>query len=162
MTKYISLIIGVACFFIISVATQGQDAVPFRSDSTYDFKLNYDFKLKPPAPHGEITYGEYYDQSTNEMLPYVTVNISLLWLGADDYRVKVINNQGVRVYSKKMRLPMDFNVDLGFAEDLKEKLVPYLYNIYFFDKNKNVNSKITLEVTESGDFLLNDEVYGKL
>lgn len=155
------LIVGFMCFFMAPVALYGQGAVPFRSDSTYDFKLDYNFKTKPEPAHGEVSYTEYYKRS-NDILPYVKVTISMLDLRENDFRVKVVNNQGDQVYSRKMRLPLEFNLDLGFAEDIKERLVPHLYNVYFFDKEKNIQSRITIEVTESGDFLLNDKVYGKL
>lgn len=161
MIPSIKFIVGLLCFFMISVAAYGQDIVPFRPDTTYNFKLDYDFKTKPPPPQGEISYTEYYDRP-NDILPYVSVKIALLNLAENDFRVKVINNQGDQIYSRKMRLPMEFDVNLGFAEDLKEKLVPHLYHVYFFDKDKNLQSRITIEVTETGDFLLNDKVYGKL
>ncbi|UII31334.1 hypothetical protein LVD17_23870 [Fulvivirga ulvae] len=145
----------------MSSALRAQDIVPFRSDSTYNFELDYNFKTKPAPPHGEISYTEYYDKSS-DMLPYVSIKISLLGLSENDFRVKVVNNQGNQVYSRKMKLPMEFDVELGFAEDLKEKLVPHLYYVYFFDKERNLHSRITIEVTETGDFLLNDKIYGKL
>ncbi|ELR73890.1 hypothetical protein C900_00054 [Fulvivirga imtechensis AK7] len=99
---------------------------------------------------------------TTDLLPYVKVKFDLLTLGQNDYRIKVVNGHGGSVFSRKLKGPMAFDIDMGFAEDIKDRIVPHSYSVYFMDKAKNILSQITIEVKKDGELLLNEQVYGKL
>lgn len=154
VTLYVLIFFGVIPAF-------SQDAIPFRDAKTYEFKLNYDFKAKPPASHNEISFVEQGNTSP-EYLPYVKVNIKMLSLADQDYRVRVVDGHGQQRLNKKAREDMDVDINMGFAEDLKEDIVPNIYHVYFINKEKEILSKISVKVTSEGDLLLNGQQYGKL
>lgn len=138
-----------------------QNEIPYRVDSTFKFELDYNFKRKPPPPSDKVTLVDV-PHTSNEVLPYVIVKFTVAEPLKNDHRVKVIDNYGRSVLNRKIRDDLKFDIDMGFAEDLKDRIVPHQYNIFFINQEKNTHSRITLEVTEEGDLLLNSELYGKL
>lgn len=155
------VIIILICLFCFSNILQAQDPIPFREASSYAFELDYNFKTKPPPPKDFISMTDS-SPATSEILPYVKVKFNLLTLGDNDYRVKIVSNNGGAVFNKKLKGPIAFDIDMGFAEDIKDRIVPHSYSVYFMDKAKNIHSRITIEVKKDGELLLNQQVYGKL
>ena len=137
-----------------------QQTVPFRDTASYEFILDYNFKRKSPPPGDLVSNNQ--NRFSHDLLPYVKVKLKVLHLEASDYRVQIITNKGNAVYNKRIKEPMEIILDMGFAEDIKERLIPHLYYVNFLDKEKNVHSTITIEVAENGRFLVNDKLYGQL
>ena len=64
-------------------------------------------------------------------------------------------------YRKLPHSFFDLNKALS-ADDLKDKIKPHKYTIYFYTKEKKAISKIQIEVKENGDLLLNDQFHGRI
>jgi len=136
-----------------------QESVPFKPTEEYEFTLNYEFRNKPGIDRFEVDWSnmQKYSEGT---LPYAKIKIKLLKLSEEEERVKIINNLGHRIYSRKASLDTDIEVELGFTDDLKDHISVFEYDIIFFSKRNDV-SRINLYVEEDGSFLVNGEKRGK-
>lgn len=148
-------------FLLISGIATAQINIPFREDSSYRFQLDYNFKSKP-LPEKDYVSLRHEKSNGSEVLPYVKLNFDLLKLQENDYRIKVVDNHNRSVLNKRLKEPLSFTIDMGFSDDLKERIVPYSYSVFFLDEAKKIQSKITIEVSEEGILMLNEQVYGTL
>ena len=127
-----------------------QEPVPFEPKDNFGFELDYQFKTKSSTPR------------VSQTLPYLMVKFDWADLNKDYYRYKVDNNQGQIVRNKKLKFPDSYVLDMGFSDDLKDRVTPYKYSIHFYNKDKKRVSKIVIEVAENGDLLLNGEFHGRI
>lgn len=135
--------------------------VPYLPMDDFEFEMDYDFKSKPPPEKNKVTFTEkeYYSASP---LPYVKVNFKFINLPEDAFRVRVENFRGGVLKSKKLKNLDVLEFDLGFSDDIKDRVEPHSYYIFVENKNRERLSKIKIYVEETGDFYLNDELFGKI
>lgn len=135
--------------------------VPFLPLADFEFELDYNFKTKPPPEKDKLLLTENR-RSTAEFLPYVRVSFRFNNLPAEAYKIRVVDQGGGMVKSKKVKKLEVLEFDLGFSDDIKDRVKPHAYYIFIEDKSKVNLSKIKIFVDESGDFYLNDELFGKI
>ncbi len=152
------LIIVLLVFFSANIYSQD---VPFLPLADFEFELDYDFKSKPPPDKNKVTFTEKTPYSA-DLLPYVKVNFSFTNLPEEAFRVRVVNLRGGIVKSKKVKNLDILEFDMGFSDDIKDRVEPHAYYIYIENKTKDYLSKVKIFVDESGDFYLNDEPFGKI
>jgi len=142
-----------------AIHTQAQD-VPFLSTDDFEFKLDYGFETKPPPSQDRREYDTKVRYSAGP-LPYVKVNFKFVDLPENAFRVRVLADKET-IKNKKLKRVEDLDFDLGFADDIKDRVEPHAYYIYLENKNKERLSLIKIFVEETGDFYLNDKLYGKI
>ena len=80
-----------------------QEIIPFKPLDEFKIEVKYEFRNKPPIEQEPIV--EWSNNKTPEYvrssLPFAKITIQLLKLSSDEERVRVINNLGNRIYSKK-------------------------------------------------------------
>ncbi len=130
-----------------------QDQVPLKPGDEFEFKLDYEFRTKPggDGKPGGFAAGK---------LPYVEIRITPIKLSKDEERVRITNNLGHRIYSRKASTNTEILIDMGFTDDLKDHISVYAFDIVFFSKSGDT-SRINLFVEEDGTFLINGEKQGK-
>lgn len=130
-----------------------QDQVPLKPNDEFTFKLEYEFRTKPggDGKPGGFSAGK---------LPYAKVKITPSKLTDNEERVRVTNNLGHKLYSRKAAVDNELLIDMGFTDDLKDHISVYGFEVVFFSKGGDV-SKITIFVEEDGTVLVNGEKQGK-
>ncbi|MEQ8304706.1 MAG: hypothetical protein RIB47_15030 [Cyclobacteriaceae bacterium] len=147
-------------FLVLLVATiLWQDGLPLKPEADFELKLDYEFRNKPGIDRFEIDYSNTQEYSGGT-LPYLKVSIKLLQLAEGEEKVKIITNLGNRIYSRKASLDKLIELDLGFTDDLKDRVAPHEYNVIFFNSSGD-KSFINLFVDDDGAFLVNGEKRGK-
>ena len=139
-----------------------QQGIPYRQESTYKIKLDYDFKNKTLDDKDVVRISGRLQKEKQGLLPYLIVNFTFLEIGPDDYRIKVIDNSKAVAFSKKIKPDQVYKIDMGFTDDMKDGITPNQYNIHIMDRHKVVQSRVVLQVLEDGTFLINEKVHGRL
>ncbi|HOX83861.1 MAG TPA: hypothetical protein PLJ60_09505 [Chryseolinea sp.] len=141
-----------------------QNQIPFKAKDEFEVKLNYTLKQRP-AVSEHNTY-QYENQSASQnaqgVLPYLILNVKILKASAEEVRLKVSNNRSSNVMSKKLKEGDEFSIDIGFTDDVKDRVTAHEYTINLLDDKRKEQSKIVILVNKDGTFLINDEVRGKL
>jgi len=154
--RQILVLLGV----LFAVNLYAQD-VPFMAHEDFEFELDYKFETKPPPEQNKVNMVEEV-QYTADLLPYVRMNFSFPNPPEDAFRVRVLSGRGGIIKSRKMKKIDVLDLDLGFADDIKDRVKPHSFYIYIENKDKERISKIKIFVEESGNFYLNDKLYGKI
>ncbi|MEQ9414697.1 MAG: hypothetical protein RIF39_12750 [Cyclobacteriaceae bacterium] len=140
-------------FIIILLSILLQDQVPPKPADEFAFQLDYEFRTKPggDGKPGGFAAGK---------LPYAEIRITPTKLSESEEKVKITNNLGHRVYSRKAAMNNEILIDMGFTDDLKDHISVYAFDIVFFSKRGDT-SRITLFVEEDGTVLVNGVKRGK-
>lgn len=142
-----------------------QEEVPYKPAEEIKVELDYKFKQRPSVDNLTVDYGETREQHERRKvsgpLPYLMVNFTVLSLKEGEVRIRGINNLGNSVITKKAEVGTTFKIDLGYTDDMKDRVSPYEFNIYFLSPEKKNLSRVHLLVLEDGTFLINGEKRGK-
>lgn len=142
-----------------------QTDVPLRSNDTFECKLNLSFRTKnygqpPVVDYGE-TVGEREKRLSNSPLPYLKINLTFLQLLPEEVRMQVLANDEI-FKNKKITQGEMFELDLGFTDDIKDKISPNEYVIYTQTKDRKPVSKITISFNHEGEYFVNGVKRGKI
>ena len=156
MKSYLAALIGI----IVFQPSLAQE-VPYRDESTYKLELKMEFKVPDPEPNNVI------DPVKNRIIPtdpelYVNLNLKLLKLLPEDTKLKVMDNKGITKLTKKLKDPDEYLIKIGRAMYVKEKKIGNIITVMFFNGKKENTSRITIEFKENGDFIVNDQLFGKI
>ena len=77
-------------------------------------------------------------------------------------KLRVVDNLNNKVLSKKVYDGLEFEINIGFTDDVKDRVTANEYTIFIQNEKREHQSKIVILVDEDGMFLINDEVRGKL
>jgi hypothetical protein len=143
-----------------------QDEIPFKAEEEFEIKLQFEFKERPRSGANTIeldrTMKEYERSQTSIPLPYLFLNLRVLKQGADEVRIRVFENGMKSVSGKKFNSTTLFKLDLGFTDDIKDRVGAYEYEIVFLSQDKDPVSKITIYFEEDGTYLVNGQIRGKI
>ncbi|GAB1445185.1 hypothetical protein MASR2M41_08540 [Flammeovirgaceae bacterium] len=130
-----------------------QNQVPLKPNDEFEFKLNFEFRTKPggDGKPGGFAAGK---------LPYAEIRITPTRLSENEERVRITNNLGHRIYSRKASVNDEILIDMGFTDDLKDQIDVYSFDLIFFSKHGDA-SRITLFVEADGTLLINGEKQAK-
>jgi len=143
-----------------------QAEVPFKPKNEFEIKLNYSFKQRSPEEHNTFRYDAHEkghnSQNSSSMLPYLILNVKILKATSTEMKLKVVNNLSGKTISKKVHEGLEFEIVMGFTDDVKDRVTANEYTIFMQNEKREHQSKIVIFVGEDGAFLINDEVRGKL
>jgi hypothetical protein len=143
-----------------------QDQVPFKPKD--QFEINLDFKFKPRPNNAlsstviDLEKPDTRGNSSNLMLPYLYLNVKVLKLDEFEQRVRVETNRGTTVLARKAEPGMEAKLDLGFTDDIKDRVSSHEYIVSFLSKDRRHLSRIVIFFDEDGTYLVNGEKRGKL
>ena len=147
-------------FLLFCALIFSQDAVPFKDNESFDLKMSYQFKAKLRAPT-QVDLTNTAPSSTPR--PYLYLNLKVNSLNTGEARIKIEDNHGKTILSKKVSVGDDFELDMGFTDDMKDRTTAHEVTVYFLSTDKkNVISRILIDVAEDGSFFVNGEKRGKL
>lgn len=143
-----------------------QDNTPLKPMDEFEVKLNFEFKerTRVDANHVDLnqTQKEYERSRGSGPLPYLYCNVRVLKPVEGEVRFRVFENGTKIVMSKKFDPATVLKLDLGFTDDIKDRVSAYEYSIYYLNAKKESMSKIVIFFQEDGTYLVNGQVRGKL
>lgn len=154
-------------FALIILLLVTQDPLPYKPSEEFEVKLDFELKAKPGPDHQKVnldpTVSEYNRIKAQgpAPLPYVTVNIHLQKLPANERRVKVYTNGGKLVLSKKVTEGQVLPLELGFTDDMKDRVSPHEYTAIFYNAEKDAVNRVVIFIDKTGDYLVNNEKRGR-
>jgi hypothetical protein len=154
----------ISALFFASFFYLLQDSIPFKKDNEFECKLNLTFRARAdngPTVDFTETVIERQKRLSNTPLPYLKINVTFFTLSEDEQRVQIIAN-GEYLRSKKVRVGEPIELDLGYTDDIKDRITPHEYTLVLLSKDKKSISKITLSFTEEGDYLVNSVKRGRI
>jgi hypothetical protein len=150
--------------FILNVTWQ-EPEVPLKPNDQFQLTLDYQFKTRTASNNSNINIDYQNDRIVKEggsgPLPYLIITCKMLKLAEQELRVKVSNNALKTAFSKKVKEGEEFELDMGYTDDMKDRVSPFEYTIYFLSAEKKPVSRIHLFIMEDGTFLVNGEKRGK-
>ncbi len=132
--------------------------IPLKPNDEFEIKLDYQLKQKPISDRLSI---DYYDTKEGGMLPYLILNIRLLKLSEQEVKTKIIDGKDKLIFNRKTSVNDVLKLDIGYTDDVKDRVTSYKFNIIFLSADKKEVSRIYILIEEDGTFLVNDEIRGK-
>lgn len=148
-----------AAFCVIS-----QNDVPFKPSDEFKVALDYKFESRRVAEANHFDMPDPTSQkkkTSTGPLPYLLINFKVLKLSEGEVRIKAVDGRKATMFSKKAEVDGVYKLDLGFTDDMKDRVTPHEFNIYFLSSSKKEISRVNLFIKEDGTFMVNDEVRGK-
>jgi hypothetical protein len=153
LTSFLLLLFTTPCLI-------AQEAVPYKPKDDFEVKIDMQFKTRPSQDNNTVTFTQTR-KSSSDVLPYLTLQVTLFKLAPEEVRYKVENNKDKRVVSKKLPKTPILAIDAGFTDDIKALLVPSEYVITLMTDDKTAVSQILIQIEKDGSFLVNGEKRGK-
>lgn len=148
--------------YMISVLLLWQTAeVPFRAKDDFQVELKYNFKERPSKDGNTLAWEADPLKVKTGLLPYLVVHVKILNPKTEEIRFKCEDNFGKAIFNKKAEKTLDYDIDMGYIDDVKDHVTPYQYTLYAVAENKQAINRIEFLVTEDGTFLVNGEKRGK-
>ncbi|HEY0743891.1 MAG TPA: hypothetical protein VGD40_20640 [Chryseosolibacter sp.] len=139
--------------------------LPYKPKEEFEIKLDYQFKSRPASDvnkvHLDETRKEHERRLSTAPLPYLTLNIKMLRLGEDEVKVKITNNLTPRVVTRKVSAGTIIPLEVGFTDDVKDRVAAHHYVFTMLTSKKAETNKIEIMIEEDGTFLVNGEKRGK-
>ncbi len=140
--------------------------VPHKPKEEFEVLIDYQFKRRSATDALTVDYSETKEDQDKKrygagVRPYLILNMKLVKLSSEEVKVRATNTDGRTVYNKKVMVGDMVKFDMGFTDDIKDRVGPYAVSVVFLSKDKKETSRIYLYVHEDGTFLVNDEVRGK-
>jgi hypothetical protein len=152
-------------FFALAIFLLLIQEPPYKAKEDFEVKLEYQFKQRPAAETNSVKFDEsrkdYERRTSTSLLPYLKIRVNLLKLAEEEVKMKVSNNLDKSPYNKKIQIGTSLVLDLGFTDDIKDRISAHEYNLMFMSPEKKELSRIHLFIEEDGTFLVNGEKRGK-
>lgn len=142
-----------------------QDTVLLKAKE--EFEIKFELSVKQRADDDD-TKTIRYSESVNEhekrtgLLPYLKLNVKIVTSHPNEVKLKVFKDNGNAAFSKKVENGMEFKLDLGFTDDIKDRVAGYKYVIQFYTLEKKEFSKIVIEFDTEGNYFVNGEKRGRI
>jgi len=143
------------------IALAWQEEIPFKASDEYEVIIDYKLQDRPAVDQYKADFDFEKKNRPTGLLPYLKLQVKLLKLSSDEVKVKVINSTGNLLYNRKASTDSVIKIDLGFIDDVKDRVVPHEFTVLFNSESKSTISKIHMIVMEDGTFLVNNEKKGK-
>jgi hypothetical protein len=151
----------------ISILLLWQTAeIPYRAKDDYVVKIKPDFRQRPNTDKTTVNWEAHNpngrdDRAKTGQLPYLVVKIEILNPKAEELRIKCQDNRGTNVFNKKIGKTLVYEIDMGFIDDIKDRITANTYTVYALTGNREALNRIELAIAEDGTFLVNGEKRGK-
>lgn len=141
-----------------------QDA-PYKPSDEYEITIDYKFEERPAIDRTKVEYDVSTDERNRKAisgpLPYLKLHIKLLKLNKEEVRLRVVDSNGNLVFNRKASEGTKLTLDVGFIDDVKDRITPNSYTLNLFTDSKKIISRIHMVIMEDGTFLVNEEKRGK-
>ena len=139
--------------------------VPLKPIEEFKLELDYKFKPRPLSDTGFIdlveTEAEKEKRTSSTPLPYLKINLSFQVLTDKEVRIRCIDNNQKNRLTRKLEKDKVYTLDMGFTEDMKDRVTSYEYTFYLMTDDRKDTSKVIIKVEEDGTFIVNLMKRGK-
>ena len=144
-----------------------QDPIPYKPSEEFDLKMNFEFKDRgagrdPNKIDMDLSPKEYQKKNGTGVLPYLYLNLRVVTQQSNEIRIKVTENGGKNVFNKKFDPTTIIKLDLGFTDDIKDRVGAYEYTVVFLNEDKDPVSRIVIYFEKDGTYLVNGQNRGKI
>jgi len=142
-----------------------QDEIPFKPKEDFEIKFDLTFKQRnhdDKAFYMDETRDQHDKRTGTTPLPYLKLMVKIKLVQPEEVKVKVIRDDKNVKLMKKAQQDMEFTLDLGFTDDVKDKISGYKHVIQFLSSKKEVLSRIVIEFDKEGNYFVNGEKRGKV
>lgn len=152
---------------LITLILFSQDEVPYKAKEDFEIKFELEFKQRIHTDAGRTVHldesrSDYEKRTSATVLPYLKLSVKILNVNASEAKLKVTMDDHELVYSKKVTAGMEFKLEPGFTDDVKDRVSGYKHVIQFYSSDKKVVSRIVIEFDEDGNYFVNGEKRGKV
>ena len=139
--------------------------VRYKPSDEFDVKLQYEFRQR--LIHDNSTVypsdgtGAGGRKTSSTMLPYLDIKLTMLKLQPQEVRLRIVNNKGESVYGRKVKQGDVAPINMGFTDDVKDRVSAHEYTACFLTADRKEISRIVITIKEDGTFLVNNEKRGK-
>lgn len=133
----------------------------------FKVELEYKFKNRQSSDNAFIdlteTVAEKERRTTGNTspLPYLIIHLSFQKLADNEVRIRCTDNNQRSRLGKRVEANKVYTLDLGFTEDMKDRVTSHEYTFVLMDQDRKDISQIVLRVEEDGTFLVNGVRRGK-
>lgn len=143
-----------------------QENPPFKPSEDFEVKFNLSFRQRTQLDNKTVrlteTEKEKEKRTDSTPLPYLKLHVKLLKIHPDEIKLKVIKDDKNFVLNKKINESIELRLDVGFTDDIKDRISGYKHVIQFLSVDKKVLSVIVIEFDEEGNYMVNGELRGKI
>ena len=143
-----------------------QDQTPLKPKGEFEIKLDFEFRDRPLADPNKLEYNQTqreFDRSrATGPLPYLYLDVRVLKQIPEEVRIRVIENGTKTVFNKKFDMNTVLKLDMGYTDDIKDRVSAYEYAVFFLSADKVPLSKVMIRFDEDGTYFVNDEKRGKI
>ncbi len=141
-------------------------ALPFKPAEEFKLEIEYKFKARPMVENSFINLTETQLEKEKRAaggnpLPYLIIHVSFLQLSDKEVKVRCIDNTNKNRLSRKAELNRKYTIDLGFTDDIKDRVTPHEYTFFLISDDKEETSRIVLLIEPDGSFMVNGSRRGK-
>ncbi len=137
-----------------------QDNVPLLSADEFTYEVEYFLKQKQKNT-STVYEANKSSESSVQMLPYVRINFSFLSFQESDKKIRVFQGDKL-LNTRRIKGPMKLGLEMGYTEDLKEGILPPVFEVLILNDDKETRAKIKVEVRPNGELLINEVVSGMI
>ena len=154
-----------AVFFSLFLILQADP--PFKPSEDFEIKFELSFKQRSQLDnktfHLAETEKERERRTNSDPLPYLKLHVKLLKIQPEELKLKIIkDDKNVVMNKKKIEKDLKFTIEVGFTDDVKDKVSGYKHVIQFLSEEKKVISIILIEFDKEGNYMVNGEKRGKV
>ena len=153
-------------FCLLLIIVLQQDQTPFKPREEFEIKLDFEFRDRPTMDANKLEYNqtqrEYERSKATGPLPYLYLNVRVLKPVSEEVRIRVVENGVKTVFNKKFDMSTVLKLDMGYTDDIKDRVSAYEYTVYYLTADKKPLSKVVISFEENGTYFVNGEVRGKL
>lgn len=141
-----------------------QDHPPLKPSREFEITTKYELKTKPVTEDTKIVFVDPGTTSRPKetgtgLLPYLTITLKVKRWADDIETIKVIDASS-KQHLKKKATDDIYSWDMGYVDDIKDKVTSGKFFVQFLRDKKPVE-QIIVQVEEDGTFLVNGEKRGK-
>jgi len=151
--------------FLILLLIHIQEEIPFKPKE--DFEVKFDLTFKQRERDTKTVYmaespNDHDKHSNTTPLPYLKLLVKIKLVQPEELKMKVIKDDKNAIISKKTEQGMEIKLELGFTDDIKDRVSGYKHVIQFLSAKKDVLSMIVIEFDKDGNYFVNGEKRGKV
>jgi hypothetical protein len=157
------MMLPVLCIFVFSWVQE----VPYKPSEEFEIKFDLSFKQRP-APSGSTfnyseTRAEYEKRTSTTPIPYLVLKVVLSRINQNEDRLKIYRDHENLVMSRrKLNSGEEFELEIGYLDDVKDRVKGYIHVITFYNEKKKEVSRIVIEFDKDGNYLVNGVRMGKV
>lgn len=153
-------------FVVLAVLFSIYQDTPYKPNQEYEINFEYSFKQRTQEEDKVIrlneTQAQYMKRTSAEPLPFLALKIRLVKLLPEETKLKIIKDDKVTVFNKKITEGMEFTLNIGFSDDVKDQISGYKHEMTFYSAEKREVSRIVIQFDSEGNYFVNTEKRGKI